>query len=551
MHELWPWLRLLSRRRLRLSVGLLLLFLTLLFGVGLLALSGWFITATAVTGLLIAGGTAASINLYVPGGGIRFFAVGRTVVRYIERLYNHDTVLRLLSDVRVALFERLSAASLAHRESLRGSQWLSRLTNDVDTLDTLYLRLVAPTLVALCMFLLLVLGTGWVFDMQAALGVGALLALTFMLATFAVYRHTAARTAAETDRREALRTEVVAHLEGLAELTAAGFSARSSAQLLDESFGLTRDQSVVAIRLGWYQALIQALLSGAVVFALWSGFSLLAAEAISAPVLVLLPLALLAANEAYAALPDAFGRLGGAVAAARRLSRDGGGASVGRDGEAGAASGLNTFSAPADPALTLEARGITLQYPGQLPALEGFSLQLGRCEHLGVIGPSGCGKSSLADAVAGLLSPVRGDILRVPAAVLTQRTVLFEDTLRANLLLGNPQARDEQLWQVLAVVALEQRFREEAVGLDTWVGTQGRLLSGGEARRVALARVLLSDAPLLVLDEPFTGVDAPTRELIGDRMGPLLAERAVLAFAHEAEALPRMHRIYTLGAQAG
>ena len=135
MRELGPWLALIFRRPGRLVTGGLLILATLLAGMGLLALSGWFITATALSGILLAAGVQASINLYVPGGGIRFFAVARTVARYAERVYNHDTVLRLLTDIRVALFERLSTAGRDRRTRLRGPQWLSRLTNDVDALD--------------------------------------------------------------------------------------------------------------------------------------------------------------------------------------------------------------------------------------------------------------------------------------------------------------------------------------------------------------------------------------------------------------------------------
>ena len=136
MPELKPWLPLIFRRKGRLTVGAGLLLGTLLSGIGLLALSGWFLTETALVGLLLAAGIQAYINLYVPGGGIRFFAVSRTVFRYLERVYNHNTVLQLLTDIRVALFDRLAARprgpraghgrdlSLASREPLSTHQKL-------------------------------------------------------------------------------------------------------------------------------------------------------------------------------------------------------------------------------------------------------------------------------------------------------------------------------------------------------------------------------------------------------------------------------------------
>src|SRR5690554_7272947 len=150
-----PWLRLLARRPGRLYLGVVLLALTSFSAIGLLALSGWFITASALTGMAIAMGVAASLDVYVPGGGIRFFALSRTVARYMERLYNHDTVLRLLADLRRRLFAamaKLDEHTLAQR---RSSDWLNRLTADIDALDSLYLRLLAPPAVALLVIVLL------------------------------------------------------------------------------------------------------------------------------------------------------------------------------------------------------------------------------------------------------------------------------------------------------------------------------------------------------------------------------------------------------------
>ena len=175
MRELKPWLELILKRPGRLVVGGFLILATLLYGIALLAVSGWFLTKTALVGLLLAAGVAATINLYVPGGAIRFFAVSRTVFRYLERVYNHDTVLRLLTDIRVNLFSRLSRATRVRRGELSGAQWLSRLTSDVDALDTLYLRLIAPTALAGLVTVLVLVLAAILFDVGTAVLVGLLL----------------------------------------------------------------------------------------------------------------------------------------------------------------------------------------------------------------------------------------------------------------------------------------------------------------------------------------------------------------------------------------
>ncbi|WP_336366521.1 thiol reductant ABC exporter subunit CydC [Marinobacter sp. C2H3] len=528
MRELWPWLRLIFRRRGRLLVGALLILATALAGMSLLAVSGWFITQTALVGLLLAAGLPATINLYVPGGAIRFFAVFRTAARYGERLYNHDTVLRLLTDLRIALFRKLS---VARRGRLSGAQWLSRLTSDIDALDTLYLRLIAPAAMALVVLLLVVALIGALFSAEAAMAVGLLCGLALLTATAAVVWRTQALAYRQSDLQEALRTAVIEHLEGIAELRAAGRVGRHGAWLLRQAHTLDRSRSRVESRVGWHQAIAGLLIHVSVIWVLWLGFALHDAGQVTGPVVMLVPIALMGLQEVYAMLPDAFGRLGGTVSAAHRLNQD-----------TAVTPGIDGVVAPTDGA-ALAVDYLTLRHGTLPPLLTRFSLKLQPGERLGVLGASGSGKSSLADALAGLETPARGTVARVPCAYLTQQTQLFEDTLRTNLLLGAPNASDGDLWQVLEVVELADRFEAEPDRLDTWLGSTGSRLSGGEARRVALARVLLSAAPLVLLDEPFTGVDADARQRIATRLERWLEGRTVICLGHGTDALLRCDRV--------
>lgn len=536
MHDLKPWLELIFRRPNRLVTGGILIFATLLSGIGLLAISGWFITETAVVGLLLAAGVTATINLYVPGGAIRFFALSRTVFRYLERVYNHDTVLRLLTDIRVALFQKLAIAGRTQRSAQTGAQWLSRLTSDVDALDTLYLRLIAPTALATLVVVLIVVLAAVLFDIRIALLISAPLLMALLIATVSVYlstRHVAAR---QTDRQEALRTEVIEHIEGFAELTAAGRAGKHSALLMRQARQITSEQAKADTRVGWHIAGSHFLINLSSVVALWAGFTLFQEGTVSGPVLVLLPIALLGLAEVYAMLPDAFAKLGATVAAATRLNRD--------CGTQPAAIESGTHELPAGKALIVA--NLALKHAGQRPLFTDFNLEVSVGEHIGIVGRSGSGKSSLADTFAGLL-PAQGSISYQSSAYLTQQTVLFEDTLRANLLLGSPTANDSELWRVLEQVELAGRFAQEEAQLDTWLGSAGSRLSGGEARRVALARVLLSPAPLMILDEPFTGVDADTRLRISKTMERLLTGKTVISLAHGPDALPGTDRVIRIG----
>ena len=536
MRELKPWLELIFKRPGRLVVGGLLILATLLSGIALLAVSGWFITETALVGLLLAAGVAATINLYVPGGAIRFFAVSRTVFRYLERVYNHDTVLRLLTDIRVALFRRLSHASRIRRSELSGAQWLSRLTSDVDALDTLYLRLIAPTALAGLVTLLVVVLAAVLFDIGTALLVGLLLMLALVIATVGVYLRTWRLAARQSDQQEELRTAVIEHIEGFPELTAAGRTGKHAAWLMRQAHQVTSEQAKADTRVGWHLAGSHLLVNLSAVLALWAGFSLFQAGTVSGPVLVLLPIALLGLAEVYAMLPDAFGKLGATLASATRLNRD-----------------CRQDQPPPVPMTSelpqkcaLQAENIMVKHRGYAPLFMRFNLRIEDGERVGILGHSGSGKSSLADVFAGLLPLSQGSLKREECAYLTQKTVLFEDALRANLLLGSPEASDTELWGILEQMELAERFATEADQLDTWLGSAGSRLSGGEARRVALARVLLNPAPLVILDEPFTGLDTQTRARISKRMESLLEGKTVISLAHGPDALPDTDRVIHL-----
>jgi len=536
MRELAPWLALIFQRPWRLVLGGVLILATLASGIGLLALSGWFITDTAIVGILLAAGTQVAVNLYVPGGGIRFFAVSRTVARYLERVYNHDTVLRLLTDIRVALFHRLAGASRTGQSRLSGAQWLSRLTSDVDALDTIYLRVIAPAALAGVITLLVALLAWVLFSGAVALGLLAITTLAFVLATVAVYVRTREPSYRQADRQEELRTAVVEHIEGFAELRAAGRTGRHGAWLLRQAHQMNSEQVEVDSKVGWHQAISHLLINLCAVFALWAGYNLFETGAISGPVLVLLPIAILGLAEVYSVLPEAFGKLGSTVSSAARLNRDAMPASEETRAE---------ILAPSDE-LALVARDIAVRHDGFAPVLTHFDLTLTRGKRVGILGRSGSGKSSLADTLAGLLPPSRGELVRQPCAYLTQQTVLFDDTLRANLVLGNPAATDAELWQVLELVELGDRFARELDQLDTWLGNTGSRLSGGEARRVALARVLLNPARLVILDEPFTGLDGDTRSRISKRLERWLEGKSVISLAHGSEALPATDHVIHL-----
>lgn len=555
LRALLPYAALLRRRRGAALLGAGLLLATVLSAVGLLGLSGWFITATGVTALAWAAGTRTFLEIFLPGSGIRFFALSRTVARYFERLRQHDVTLALLAALRGAVFARLAEQPAETLARLRDSALIDRLTADVDAIDNLLLRVISPGVVGVLLLLVLAVALSLLASPWMLWPVG-LLALSIVglcaLALPAGMRPGRALRA----RSERLHARIAESLAGLAELRAAGSLGRHTAttQRLDArrlAQQLQRTRRAVGS-----EAAAGVLVHWAALAAIVGGLALFDATAMGPAAAVFAGLAILGCMEILPGLPAAFYRLGETQTAAMRLN----GILDANQGDAGS----EVSSAPAqasDTTTALDMRGVGLHFPGRVePALDRIDLTIGRGERVAVVGASGCGKSSLVQLVGRLYAPQAGALYlfgqaaadtpvtwwRAQIGILTQHNELFADSVRANLLLGAPDADDEALWSALRVAALDDVIRDLPHGLDTWVGEHGTRLSGGQARRLALARVVLRDAPLAILDEPCTGLDADTAARVRSGLDGWLSGRSALLLAHSVDSLPPSDRVLEL-----
>jgi len=263
-----PWLRLLTRRRRALMLGALLAGATFLSGVALLGLSGWFITASALTGIALALGLSVTLDVYVPGGGIRFFALSRTVSRYVERVYNHNSVLTLLAELRFHVFGQLTRLDDLTLGRQRASDWLTRLTSDIDTLDNFYLRVLIPPLVALLGGVFIVAFIAFWLP-GVALVMAVVLGLLWLVITFGLavwgwrqsYRH--------VENQEVLRHLVVDQVQGSAEL--ASYRSHHWHRGIVEAHEdqALHNQRLVGSRLAMGNALVAAVTSLVALAVLW------------------------------------------------------------------------------------------------------------------------------------------------------------------------------------------------------------------------------------------------------------------------------------------
>lgn len=545
MRDLFRLLRLAWPYRTWLLAGLGLSLATLLANVGLLALSGWFIAAMALAGI-----SGAPINYHYPAAGIRALAIWRTVGRYLERVVGHQASLRILAGLRVWIYQRIEPLAPARLEGYASGDLLSRIRADIDSLDTFYLRLLAPLVTALCGTLLFVLFL-WRFSGAIALSTLALLVLVGGFLPLLVHRlgrgpgSRAIRTSAE------LRTTVVDGLRGMEELLVYGAAPGQQERVARLGRELLADQGRLA-GLAGVSAGGVGLCSG---LALWSalaiGIPLVGSGNLDGPQLVMLTLFCQAAFEAVMPLPLAFRLLGQTMEACRRVFS--------------LADGTPAVSEPREPAplpanAAISLRGVGFSYGGGGAALSGIDLELGPGRRVAVVGASGAGKSTLLalllrfreyDSGSILLDgrelrEYDGETVRSLMAVAAQEPFLFNTTLRENLLIARPGAGEEELVGAARLAGMHDEIVAQPEGYDTPVGEGGMKLSGGQARRLAIARALLKDSPILLLDEPTEGVDPDAARSLLKRLCRYAGERALLVITHNRIGLEAMDEVLVM-----
>jgi ATP-binding cassette, subfamily C, bacterial CydC len=528
-----------SRARLALAVALGAA--TVACGVGLMATAGYLISRAAER--------PAILSLTVAIVGVRFFGLARPLARYLERLAGHDLALRVLRHVRVRVYERIEPLAPAGLEGYRGGDLLARMVADVDALQGLHLRGLVPPLVALLAATASVVVAA-VFLPAAAL----VLALGLIVGGIAVPAAAASlgRRGArlQAPARGELSAELVETLSGAPELVLYGRTDDELRRLQDRDRRLVRFAHRAAFADGTGDAL-RLLVTGATVAGVLAvSVSAHAAGELDRVLIAMLALLALASFEAVQPLAQAARELSETLASGRRILEltDRTPAVVDPDEPA---------PLPAGPvAVTLE--DVRARYgPDEPPVLDGFSLRLEPGRRVALVGPSGAGKTTVANLLLRFLDPERGRVtlagrdlreyrqedVRRAIAVAGQDAHLFSASIRENVLLARPDAGDGELEDALRRAGVWEWVRGLPEGWDTLVGEEGRELSGGQRQRVVLARALLADAPVLVLDEPTAHLDAATAERLVEDVVAAAGDSSVLLITHRPEGVHLMDEV--------
>ena len=535
--------RLLGLMRVRqtwLWAGLALAVLAALGAVGLMATSGGFIAAMA-----LAGASGAAINYFTPAALIRGFAILRSGGRYAERLATHEATLRALADLRVWLFGRLIPLAPARLGALRSAELFARLRADIDALEHAYLAVLVPTGVAAVITLLTFVVTLATLP-WAALPLLALAAVAGV-ALPAWARHRGADDAAAMVSEAAQQRDLLMDaLRGHADLLALGADGAQRRRIDALALRLDARRARLDRLQGLGQAAAGLAAQGAVLALLLLGLPALAEHALASPLLVMLVLLTLALFEVLVPLPEALAQWHGTLTAAERVFAL-------ADTPPAIVEPAHSASMTLPSAIRFE--GVRLRYSDDAPwALDGIDLELAPGARLAVVGPSGAGKSSLIGALLKFhpvqqgriafggqpLDALRGEDVRARIAVIAQRTHLFNRSLLDNLLLARPDADAAAIERAVHRAQLDAFVARLPQGYDTVLGEGGTRVSGGEARRIAIARALLRDAPILLLDEPTEGLDANTARELYAALDVAARGRTLLLVTHRLGGLARL-----------
>jgi len=520
----------------RLWIGVFLSLAALAAGLELMRMSG-----LRLAGMAVGVWAVASLSLRVLGGG-------RVAGRYFERLFSHDAMFRALADLRVWFYRRLAAGSAAGLGFRRSGDLLSRLVSDVETLDGLYLRVFVPACGA-------ALALAFLVHSASSLGVGLTVALAgfFLLGALVLplvaLRVGRSEAGAIARAQSDMRNGLIDLSSGLREVRAYGAESRMQAHVvaLEKTLGTAQHRLGVRMALATAGSYFAGQLGLCAVLAAIAGVGLVRVDPLGGCALLFLTIA---GFETVSGLTRAGLLVGNMAEAARRIVE------IADPDEA-----LPAGHLPAPGGFDLTIEDVTFGWAADRPlVLDGVSLMVPEGARIAVLGPSGAGKSSLAALLLKVARPQSGRVLiggqdlaateaaslRTRMAWLSQATHLFDDTLRANLTLGRTDLSDEALWQALDQAALGPFARALPDGLDTWLGEGGARLSGGQGRRVTLARMLLSDAPILILDEPATGLDAQTEQEFLATLNVVAEGRTVILITHRLTGVERLDQVWRL-----
>ncbi|MDE3838088.1 thiol reductant ABC exporter subunit CydC [Bacillus methanolicus] len=526
------------------ALAILLGSLTILFGGALMFTSGYLISKSATQPENI-------LMVYVPIVGVRAFGFGRAALSYVERLTGHQFILKILSEMRVRLYKIIEPQALFLRSRMRSGDILGVLADDIEHLQDFYLKTLFPSIVSLVIYTVIIICTG-LFSIPFAILLAVLIGLLIFVGPIVSFIYTRTKNEQLKRGRHKQYQQFTDTIFGISDWIFSGKYATFIQRYEEQEQKLLALETKKHSFVNWRDVLNQMVLGSVVVLAIyWANGQTLSGE--------FPPTLIAACGLAALSLVESFLPIAGAVSetttyqdSLKRLEAIQAEAPPWIESE-------NFNDAPDTSEAAIEINHVSFGYQSETPLLEDVSLEIGQGEKIAIIGRSGAGKSTLLKLIQGALAPTSGEVringmnahelgLAVPKfmAVLNQKPYLFNTSVMNNIRLGNPEATDEEVFEAAKMVQLHEMIMYLPKGYETNMHETGQRFSGGERQRIALARILLQNTPIVIMDEPTVGLDPITElNLLADIFDTLKG-KTIIWVTHHLIGVEKMDRILFL-----
>ena len=508
-------------------------------GIGLLMTSAYIIAKAALQ--------PPMVTLQLGIAGVRFFGLARGVFRYIERLISHNITFKILAKLRLWFYDAIEPLAPARLMHFKSGDLLQRIVDDIQSLENIYTRVLGPPLTAMLVAALMWFLLG-VYSMQAALLILCFHTLAGIGVPLLTRQLSRGLSVGIMNRKAEQQVLALDLFQGIGELQLYGKLPAHLSAMRSTETGKLQLQRKNAIVEGLHESLTGLLMNGALIAILWALIPSISTGAVNGISLTVITLAVMASFEPFLPLPSTLKHLEADKHAGERLFEI-------LDAKPETVAPISPLPFPADH--TIQVEKLSFTYPGNATkALDRITFTVIPGEHIAIVGPSGAGKSTITSLFMRFWNSNEGSIsigghnislfdpeeLRRQIALVSQRTYLFAETIRENLALAAPEATDDDLKKALTDAGLSH-FTSK---LDEWCGQHGRKLSGGERQRIAIARILLQSAPIMILDEATANLDGVTEREVTKTLNDITVGKTLITITHRLKAMEQYDRILVL-----
>jgi ATP-binding cassette subfamily C protein CydC len=516
--------------------------LTILFGGGLMFTSGYLISKASTR-------PESVLMVYVPIVGVRTFGIGRAVLSYVERLTGHQFVLKILSNMRVRLYKVLEPQAVLLRSRFLTGDLLGILADDIENLQNYYLKTLFPAIVSLVIYTVIIICAG-LFSIPIAILFAVIIGLLIFVGPILSYLYTKTKNEKIKQGRHHLYQQFTDAVFGISDWIFSGKSLNFIERYEKQQQELLKIETKLHSFVNLRSVLNQMVLGMIVIIAIYWANDMTLSGKIPGTFIAAFGLVMMSILESFLPLSEAVSEASSYQDSIKRLESMESNESKWLEIEENDIDNIDLSE------ITIECNHVSFQYSSGPQLINDFSLKVEQGEKIAILGPSGAGKSTLLKILQGALEPTSGEVLlngrkaneiqlSIPKmlSVLNQKAYLFHTSVLNNIRLGNPEASDEEVYEVAKMVGLHEMIKDLPDGYATNMKETGQRFSGGERQRIALARILLQKTPVVIMDEPTVGLDPITENKLLETIFNTLKGKTIIWVTHHLAGMDKMDRI--------